>query len=88
MIGLALDLLELPYEPYLMPIISARKIIQVGGSKSVSLPPGWLDAAGLDLGDQILLVADGVILIAPKGTRLEPKQLYPLIEVINRGVAE
>jgi antitoxin component of MazEF toxin-antitoxin module len=68
-----------------MPITSSRKIIQVGGSRSVSLPPGWLDAAGLGLGDQILLVADGVVLIAPKGTKLQSKQLDPLIEVVNRS---
>jgi antitoxin component of MazEF toxin-antitoxin module len=67
-----------------MPIASVRKIIQVGGSRSVSIPPDWLDAAGLDLGDQILLVADGVILIAPKGIKLQPKQLEPLIEIVNR----
>ena len=65
-----------------MPIISERKIIQVGGSRSVSLPPGWLNAAGLDLGDEIVLVADGVILIAARGTKLRPKQLRPLIHIV------
>ena len=71
-----------------MPIRTKRRIIAVGGSKSVSLPPCWLDAADLDLGDEVTMVADGVVLIAVKGTRIDAKHLAPLVQIINRGASK
>jgi len=71
-----------------MPITSARKIIQVGGSKSISLPPSWLDAAGIKLGDKVTLVAGDVVLIVPSGTKVHAKQLNGLAEIANRRTAK
>jgi antitoxin component of MazEF toxin-antitoxin module len=71
-----------------MPFVSSRRIIQVGGSKTVAVPPAWLDACELDLGDKVLLVADGAVLIVPPGMRLTSKQLEPLIEIVNRSAAK
>jgi antitoxin component of MazEF toxin-antitoxin module len=72
-------------EGLLMPIVSIRNIIQAGGCKTVAIPPAWLRAFHLDLGDRVLMVADGVIVIAPTGTKLESKQLQLLIDVVNRS---
>jgi hypothetical protein len=68
-----------------MPIKTVRKIMELGGSKTVALSPGWLAAVGLGLEDQVLVVANGVVLIAAKGTRLRSDQLAPLIQVVNRS---
>ncbi len=67
-----------------MPVVSLRKIMQLGGSKTIALPPGWLAACNLDLGDQALLIADGAVLIVPKGQRLEMKQVQRLVDIANR----
>ena len=40
-----------------MPFESVRKIMQVGGSKTVALPPSWLRALGLGLGDDLLVLS-------------------------------
>ena len=50
----------------------------------MSLPPCWLDACELGLGDQVLLVADGAVLIVPPGVRLTSKQLEPLVTIVNK----
>ncbi len=62
--------------------------MQLGGSKTVALPPGWLAASDLDLGDQVLLLADGAVLIVPKGQRLEMKQMQRLVSIANREAAK
>jgi antitoxin component of MazEF toxin-antitoxin module len=81
-------LLELLFVCQSMPIVSFRKIIRTGGSRTVALPPAWLNALDLKLGSVLLMVADGVILITPPGMKLQPKQLDPLIEVINRSATK
>ncbi|HXQ91960.1 MAG TPA: hypothetical protein VN739_03070 [Nitrososphaerales archaeon] len=54
-----------------MPIKSDRKIIQVGGSKVVALPPGWLSAYNLRLGDTVELFADSLLFIKPKALTID-----------------
>jgi antitoxin component of MazEF toxin-antitoxin module len=68
----------------ILPIVAGRKVLGAGNSRVVSLPPGWLDAAGLTLGDDVLIVADGAVLIVPQGMKLESKQVQSLVEVVNR----
>ena len=68
-----------------MPIVNMRKVIQAGGSKAVALPPAWLRALNLDLGSDLLLVADGAILIVPQNMRLQSKSLEHLVQVVNRN---
>lgn len=67
-----------------MPITTVRRIMQVGGSKTVALPPGWMEAADLNLGDQVRVVADGAVLIMPIGMRLGLEQVQALVEIANR----
>ena len=58
--------------------------MQVGGSKTVALPPAWLDAFGLRLGDDVLVLADGALLVVPPGQRVQVKQLQTLADIANR----
>jgi antitoxin component of MazEF toxin-antitoxin module len=67
-----------------MPIVATRRVIQVGHSKAVSLLPGWLEAANLQLGDSVLVIADGVVLIVPQGLKLQRSDVETLVEVANR----
>lgn len=67
-----------------MPFASVRKILRVGGSKTVALPPSWLEAFGLGLGDELLVLADGALLVVPPGQRVQVKQLQTLADIANR----
>jgi antitoxin component of MazEF toxin-antitoxin module len=71
-----------------MPFASIRKIMQVGGSKTVALPPPWLEALNLGLGDELLVLADGALLVVPPGQRVQVKQLQTLADIANRRVAK
>ncbi len=72
----------------LMPFASVRKIMQVGGSKTVALPPYWLEAFNLRLGDELLVLADGIVLVVPPGERVQPKQLQVLAQIANRRASK
>jgi len=67
-----------------MPFVSVRKILQVGGSKTVALPPPWLEAFGLGLGDELLVLADGALVVMPLGQRVQVKQLQTLADIANK----
>lgn len=54
-----------------MPLKSERKIIEVGGSRSVTIPPSWLDAYGLRLGDTVEVFADSLLFVKPKNLVLD-----------------
>jgi antitoxin component of MazEF toxin-antitoxin module len=71
-----------------MPFASIRKIIQVGGSKTVALPPPWLEALNLGLGDELLVLADGALLVVPPGQRVQVKQLQTLADIANRRASK
>jgi len=47
-------------------IKNCRKIIQVGGSKVVALPPDWLHTYNLGLGDTVELFANSLLFVKPK----------------------
>jgi len=57
-----------------------RKIIRQGTSKVVALPPDWLRAFGLDLGDEVDVVYDGVVIVKPQGLQLDPEFLLKQFE--------
>ena len=54
-----------------MPAKTERKILQSGDSKVMALPPDWLRAFNLKIGDVIEILYDSVILIRPKGLKLD-----------------
>jgi antitoxin component of MazEF toxin-antitoxin module len=67
-----------------MPLRLERKILDVGGSKSVAIPPGWLAAYNLTSGDKVDVLVDSVVIVKPKGLHLDlelvAKELRPMIE--------
>jgi antitoxin component of MazEF toxin-antitoxin module len=54
-----------------MPALARRHIVAVGGSKAIPLPPDWLVALGLDLGDAVEVVYDSVVVVIPLGMHLD-----------------
>jgi antitoxin component of MazEF toxin-antitoxin module len=62
--------------------------MRVGGSKTVALPPPWLEALNLGLGDKLLVLADGALLVVPPGQRVQVKQLQTLVDIANRRAAK
>lgn len=46
-------------------IAEQRKLIQTGGSVSITLPPEWLIRNGLKAGDYVGVVANGILKIVP-----------------------
>jgi len=54
-----------------MPAKTTRKILKVGGSKTVALPPDWLRALELDLGDVVEVLYDTIVIIKPQQIGLD-----------------
>jgi antitoxin component of MazEF toxin-antitoxin module len=54
-----------------MPARSERRVLKCGTSKTVALPPDWLRAFGLEVGDVIDVLYDSVLLIKPKHLELD-----------------
>jgi antitoxin component of MazEF toxin-antitoxin module len=73
-----------------MPLRLERKILDVGGSKSVAIPPGWLAAYNLSSGDQVDVLVGSVVIVKPKGVDLDlelvAKELRPMIEARKEDV--
>lgn len=46
-----------------MPIKVERRLIQLGNTLSVSIPKSWIDYYGLKAKDQVILIANGEIVI-------------------------
>ena len=57
-----------------MPSIHHRKLIPVGNSVAVVLPPSWLEYYGLKAGDEVLVIADHEIKVTLKRVK-EVKQV-------------
>jgi len=55
-----------------MPAVPKRKVLKVGGSGTVALPPHWLDPFKLDIGDELELIYDSIVSIKPAGIKLNP----------------
>ncbi len=55
-----------------MPGLTSRKIVPIGASRAVTLPPDWLNALGLDNGSRLDLVYDSVVLVKPPSMDLDP----------------
>ena len=53
------------------PAKTERKVIRVGGSQAVALPPHWLCAFNLKVGDTVEVIYDSVVVIKPKKAKLD-----------------
>jgi antitoxin component of MazEF toxin-antitoxin module len=65
-----------------MPAVSKRKVLKVGGSRTVALPPQWLDAFNLTIGNEVEVVYDSIVLIRPAGMKLDHILLKKEIELL------
>jgi antitoxin component of MazEF toxin-antitoxin module len=54
-----------------MPARSDRRILAVGSSKAVALPPDWLRAFRLDVGDEIEVLYDSVVVVKPVALQID-----------------
>lgn len=61
-----------------------RKIMKDGGSKTIALPPHWLQAVGADVGDRLEIIYDSVILIKPVGERIEFDLLQKELMILEK----
>lgn len=59
-----------------------RKVLKSGASKVVALPPDWLRALNLGVGDTVELLYDSVVIVKPKGVKLDPALLSKELEAL------
>ena len=55
----------------------------VGGSRVVALPPDWLAALGLDLGDAVDVIYDSIVLVKPQSMRLDLEFLVKELALLS-----
>ena len=67
-----------------MPALSQRRILSVGGSKAVALPPAWLAALGLDIGDDVIILYDSIVMIKPKGLKVSREFLLKEFALLDK----
>ena len=67
-----------------MPAKTVRKILKTGGSRLVALPSDWLRALKLDAGDTVEILYDFIVLIKPRGMRLDIDLLLKELEALAR----
>ena len=63
-----------------------RKVVKIGGSYYVALPPEWIKKHGIKNGTEIVVVADALATIIPP-TEVSPSEVVPLnekLEYLNR----
>jgi antitoxin component of MazEF toxin-antitoxin module len=72
-----------------LPAFSVRRILAVGGSKAVAMPPGWLKMYGLELGDTVELYADSLLFLKPKSIEIDfelvRRELVMLANITRKG---
>jgi len=66
----------------LSPAKTERKVIRVGGSQAVALPPHWLCAFNLKVGDVLDIIYDSVVIIKPKRAKLDPELFVKEFEMM------
>ena len=59
-----------------------RKVLRSGDSKVTALPPDWLRAFNINIGDTVEILYDFVILIKPKGIKLDPDFLSKELKIM------
>ena len=54
-----------------LPATSTRHVLMSGTSKCIALPPDWLRAFGLEVGDVVDVLYDSLLLVKPRNLRLD-----------------
>jgi len=65
-----------------MPAKMERKILRSGGSKVAALPADWLRMFKLDIGDSVEIVYNSIVIIKPKGFKIDPDFLKKEFDLI------
>lgn len=75
-----------------MPAKIQRKILKTGDSKVAALPPDWLRAFKLDIGDSVEVLYNSIVIIKPKGFPLDPdflkKEFDLILQLEKKEVSE
>lgn len=71
-----------------MPAKIERRILKTGDSKAAALPPDWLRMFNLDVGDDIDLIYNSIVILKPKGFKLDAEFLRKEFDLILRLEAE
>jgi len=70
-----------------MPAKIERKILRSGDSKVMALPPDWLRAFNINVGDDIIMIYNTIVIVKPKGFKLDPaflrKEFALIIQLEN-----
>lgn len=67
-----------------MPAKLERKVLRSGDSKVTALPPDWMRAFKIEIGDKVDVLYNSIVVIKPKGFRLDPEFLRKEFDLIMR----
>lgn len=66
--------------------ISKRKIVRTGTSKTVTLPKDWLEGMKIDVGNEVEVFYDSVVLIKPHDLDIDEYSLLRQFRgLVSRG---
>jgi len=74
-----------------MPAKIERKILRSGDSKVTALPPDWLRAFDINVGDDIVMLYNSIVIVKPKGFKLDSEFLrkeFALIMQLEKAKEE
>jgi antitoxin component of MazEF toxin-antitoxin module len=74
-----------------MPAKIERKILKSGDSKVTALPPDWLRAFNINVGDDITMLYNSIVIVKPKGFKLDSEFLrkeFALIMKLEKASEE
>lgn len=63
-----------------------RKIIAVGSSRSVTIPPAWLSTHNLRKGDVVDLIIGSVVVVKPLSLEIDPVLLVKEMALALRSL--
>jgi len=61
------------------PLVIRRKIIGLGNSSAITLPPDWVESRGIKIGDEVVIVVDNDLSIS-KVTKEKADDLHKRLE--------
>ena len=74
-----------------MPAKIERKILRSGDSKVTALPPDWLRAFNINVGDDIVMLYNSIVIVKPKGFKIDSEFLrkeFALIMMLEKASEE
>lgn len=59
-----------------------RKILKTGDSKAAALPPDWLRMFQIEVGDNVEMIYNSIVIIKPQNFKLDPEFLRKEFDLI------